>query len=167
MPSPGLMRGALLDHLPKVKPGDKPPPGYILGPDGIPIRDERVHEAFRRNELAGSERMVWNIPMLDGIEQRHVHMADVTAILAHDSNHPVSSEVSRLVGEYKKRFLRDLQDHEKRYNKGGMPQISLTREHEPRWPVEHAAMHIFFVMIHDVLVDVSEEDPLLHPKGAS
>jgi hypothetical protein len=127
------------------------------------MRDERAHQAFREAELAESERVTWMFPMLDKIEHRNVHLRDIVQLLEHDKHHPVSIEVGRLVGLYRADLLKALEAHERRYNRGSMPQVSIAREHEPRWPIEHAAMHCFACAVDEIFTDVTEEVDLLHP----
>lgn len=129
----------------------------------ITRRNERAHREFREKALAASERVTWAFPMLDKIEHRGVHLKDITHWLASEPNHPVSIEVGRLIGLYRADFLKCLEQHEKRYNKGCMPQVAVVREHDPRWPIEHAAMHCFACMVDEILTDTTEEVDLLHP----
>jgi hypothetical protein len=37
-----------------------------------------------------------------------------------------------------------------------MPQVVIARSHEPRWPIEHAAMHVTAIAFHDTLVDATD-----------
>ena len=101
--------------------------------------------------------------MLDRIEQRGAQLKDIAHYLAHEQDHPISREVARLIGAYRADFLKCLEAHEQRYNRGCMPQVSIAREYEPRWPIEHAAMHCFACMLDEVITDATEETHLLHP----
>jgi hypothetical protein len=127
------------------------------------MRDTYAHKLFRESALAKAQRVTWTFPVIDRIEHRNVSLRDITMILEQDKHHPVSIEVGRLVGAYRDDLLRCLELHERRYNRGSMPQVSIGREYEPRWPIEHAAMHVFACMVEEVIIDTTEENHLLNP----
>lgn len=134
----------------------------ILGPGGAPARDELAHRDFRRRALGVAPRVVWEFPLLDGIEFRDARLEDVLERVKDDPNHPVSLEVARLMRAYLDAFRRDLLRMARHYNPGEQPQVGITRR-PPRCPVEHVAQHLAAVAIQDVLTDATEETPLLHP----
>jgi hypothetical protein len=136
----------------------------LLGPSGRPIRDEQAHEAFRREQLNKAPRVVWEMPQVDRIEHRDVPLEDVMATVKEDKNHPISLEVVRIMGLYKKNLEETFVRLERTFPKGDVPQLAITRK-PPRYPIEHVAQHLFAAMVQEVIVDVTEEAPLLHPAG--
>lgn len=126
------------------------------------MRNHLLHREFRAKALSAAPRVVWEFPQLDGIEFRTVCLEDVTKHASNDPNHPVSIEVARLMRLYLEAFRRDLLRMARHYQPGEQPQVGITRR-TPRWPVEHVAQHLAAVAIQEVLIDATEETPLLHP----
>jgi len=138
----------------------------LRGTGNLP-KSVRLYQKLRQfasetHELKGSERVAWKFPTV-AIENGNAHLRDIVQALEHDPNSPISIEVARIFGVYRDDLLKCLTQHERRYNKGSMPQVVIVRDRPARCAVEHAAMHVFCCAWQDVLTDATEETHLLHP----
>lgn len=122
-------------------------------------------QRFREQQLKAAERVYWRFPTLK-VENTQARLKDVIAAVESDPDHVLSREVARLFAAYREDLLKSLVLHEKRYNKGSMPQVAIVRERPPSCGVEHAAMHVFCCAWQDVITDATEETHLLHPDAS-
>lgn len=136
---------------------------------GVGLVDARPgHAEFRARELERAERVVWNVPEVSpDWKYRGIALEEAARICRDDPNHGVSVEVQRIYKAYVADFMRCLEQHEKRYNRGGMPQVMVPARHGPAlFAVQHLAELQLRHMLYEVIVDATEEDPLLNPAKA-
>jgi hypothetical protein len=123
---------------------------------------------FKKGELAAAERVVWTFPDVDPeFEFRSKQPEDLSQAIQHEPHGPVAREVNRIVVAYRESFMDALKSHERSHNRGRMPEVTVARPQKPRFFIQHLAQVDFATMLDVVLTDVTEEDPLLHPKGQS
>lgn len=140
-----------------------PPAGYIVGPNGGPIRDEAAHRAFRRKMIASAERVVWDYPDIKP-DWKYRSLSRLEAGRLFQAEEPtIVAEVHRIYQLYVDDFMECLRLHEQRYNRGCMPQVKIVN----RWNAPHGVQHIaqmqFSSKMAEVLIDTTEEVALLHP----
>ncbi|MGO9247501.1 MAG: hypothetical protein ACLP7W_02775 [Solirubrobacteraceae bacterium] len=143
--------------------GRAPRDPALVGPNGAPLRDEAAHRRFRENALASSERVVWRFPeVAPDWKYRSLSRLDA-AKRCEGGDTGLESEVHRIYLEYVKDFMRCIELHEKRYNPGCMPQVSIPNRWNARFAVQHLAQMKFHVGLGEIIIDATEETDLLNP----
>lgn len=109
-------------------------------------------------------RVTWTYPDVDPDRKYRNLTREEAAERAQAGDEGLIEEVARIHRVYRESLLRDLAAHEKRYNLGQMPHLTIDpRGWKARFAVCHLAQMSFHAAFAQVIVDAGEETALLHP----